>query len=186
MDNVLQTITNSVGTQLRGMNSTIEKMKEEGEDRYQQIDERIANMEKKFSMLDEKKSEIKTDGPSKVYEDQNDGKDAATGFHGVSSEQEVDQLSNKKNKDGVSCQTYHTCLHLLERQWWEAQICQVSKYVDNDESERYRDQWMQRKDFITRYWSTSNVAFTRDTAFLSIRFHWTGSQNTYRLMARLW
>ena len=50
MDNFLQ----SVGTQLRGMNSTFEKMKEEGEDRYKQIDERIANMEKKFSMSDEK------------------------------------------------------------------------------------------------------------------------------------
>ena len=27
-------------------------MKEEGDDRYKQIDERLANMEKKFSMID--------------------------------------------------------------------------------------------------------------------------------------
>ena len=43
---VLQTITESVGTQLPGMNTTISKMKEEGEDRYIQISEIIANMEK--------------------------------------------------------------------------------------------------------------------------------------------
>ena len=91
MDNFLQTITNSVGSQLRGKNSTIEKMKEEGEDRYKHIDERIENMENKFFMLNEK-SEIKIDGPSKVYEDQNHGKAVATGFHRDSSEQEIEQL----------------------------------------------------------------------------------------------
>ena len=37
------------------MNSTIEKMKEEGEERYKQINDIIANMEKKFSMKDEAK-----------------------------------------------------------------------------------------------------------------------------------
>ena len=54
MDNFLQTITDSVGSQLHGMNSTIVKMKEEGDDRYKQISERIANMEKKISDKDEK------------------------------------------------------------------------------------------------------------------------------------
>ena len=46
-------------------NSIIEKMKEEVEDKWKHVDERIANMGKKFSMLDEK-SEIKNDGPSNV------------------------------------------------------------------------------------------------------------------------
>ena len=50
--------------------------------------ERIANMEKRFSMKDET-SEIKADESSKVHEDQNHGKAVATGFHGDSSEQEV-------------------------------------------------------------------------------------------------
>ena len=86
-----KSITNSVGTQLREMNSTIEKMKQEGDDRYKQIDERIANMENKFSMIDET-SEIKADGLSKVHEDQNHGKAVATGFHGDTSEQEIEQL----------------------------------------------------------------------------------------------
>ena len=39
MENFLHTVTNSVGLQVRGMNSTIEKMKEEGDDKYNRIDE---------------------------------------------------------------------------------------------------------------------------------------------------
>ena len=77
MDTFLQTSTNSVGTQLCGMNSNIEKMKEEGKE----ISEIIANMEKKFSMKDEA-NEIKTDDSNKVHEDQNHGRTVATGFHG--------------------------------------------------------------------------------------------------------
>ena len=37
-------------------------------------------------------SGITADGPSKVHEDQNHGKAAATGFHGDTCEQEVEQL----------------------------------------------------------------------------------------------
>ena len=48
MDKFLQTITDSVGTQLRGMNSTIVKMKEGEDDRYKQISKRIMNMEKQI------------------------------------------------------------------------------------------------------------------------------------------
>ena len=49
----LQTITDSVGTQLHGMISTTVKMKEE-DDRCKQISERIMNMEKKIIDVDEK------------------------------------------------------------------------------------------------------------------------------------
>ena len=61
MDKFLQTITDSVGTQLHGMNSTIVKMKEE-DDRYRQISERIMNMEKKILDID-KKCENRSDEP---------------------------------------------------------------------------------------------------------------------------
>ena len=47
METFLQTITDTVGTQFHGLNSTIAKMKEE-DDRYKQISERIMNMEKKI------------------------------------------------------------------------------------------------------------------------------------------
>ena len=53
MEKFLQKITDSVGTQLHGMNSTIVKMKEE-DDRYKQISERITNIEKKILDMDEK------------------------------------------------------------------------------------------------------------------------------------
>ena len=36
---------------------------------------------------------------------------------------------------------------------------------------RYHDQRMQKKEFITRDWGISNVAFARDAAHLLNRFH---------------
>ena len=48
-------------------------------------------MEKKFSMEDET-NEITTDDSNKVYEDQNHGRAVATGFHGDTSEQEIERL----------------------------------------------------------------------------------------------
>ena len=42
MEKFLQ-ITSTVGNQIQGMNSSIVKMKEEGDDRYKQSNERITN-----------------------------------------------------------------------------------------------------------------------------------------------
>ena len=61
-------ITNTVGTQIQGMNSSIvklhetnEKMKEEGENKFNKIDERLMDMEKKILDLDKNmKTEAKT------------------------------------------------------------------------------------------------------------------------------
>ena len=53
MDKFLQTITDSVGTQLHGMSSTTVKMKEE-DDRFKQTSERIMKMEKIIVDKDEK------------------------------------------------------------------------------------------------------------------------------------
>ena len=123
MDNFLQPITSSVGLQVRGTNSTIEKMKDEGDDRYNRIDERIGNMEKKFSMIEEA-STTKTGEYNKVQEDQNHGKAVATGFHGDSTEQEVEQLLRETIAEigmstesvKIKCQTYHICFHIFQRQ----------------------------------------------------------------------
>ena len=48
-------ITNTVGTQIQGMNSSIvklhetnEKMKEEGENKFNKIDERLMDMERRY------------------------------------------------------------------------------------------------------------------------------------------
>ena len=53
-------VTNTVGSQIQGRKSSIvsmqevhEKMKEEGENRFNQFDERITNMERKFLDMDE-------------------------------------------------------------------------------------------------------------------------------------
>ena len=90
MDKFLQKITDSVGAQLHGMNSTIVKMKE-GDDRYKQISERITNMEKKILELDEK-YENRSDEPRRAHLDKNQGKAVITVFHSETSEPEVIQL----------------------------------------------------------------------------------------------
>ena len=91
MDKFLQTISESVGSQLQGMNTTIVKMKEEGDDRCKQINERIANMEKKISDIDEK-CEKRNDEPNRFHDDQKQGKAVVTGIHSETSEAEVEQL----------------------------------------------------------------------------------------------
>ena len=54
MDTFLRTITVTVGTQLHGMNSTIAKVKEEEDDRYRQINERMTKTERNILDMDEK------------------------------------------------------------------------------------------------------------------------------------
>ena len=86
----LQTITDSVGPQLHGMNSTTVKMKEE-DDRYKQIRERIMNMEKKILDIDEE-CENRSDEPKRAHGDQNKGKAVVTGFHNETFESKVVQF----------------------------------------------------------------------------------------------
>ena len=90
MDTFLLKITDSVGTQLHGMNSTIVKMKEE-DDRYKQINEIIMNMERKILDMDEK-CENRSDEPKVAHVDQNQGEAVVTGFHSETSESEVVHL----------------------------------------------------------------------------------------------
>ena len=51
MEKFLQKITDSVGTQLQGVNSSIVKMKED--DRYKQFNEILTNMEREIVDMDE-------------------------------------------------------------------------------------------------------------------------------------
>ena len=71
------------------MNTTIAKLREKDDDRYKQINERIANMEKNISNMD-KKCENRNDEPKRAHDDQNQGKAAVTGFHSETSESEVE------------------------------------------------------------------------------------------------
>ena len=91
MDKFLQTIKDSVGTQLHGMITNISKMREEDDDRYKQINEIITNMEKKIFDMDDK-CENKSEEPKRDHEDQNEGKAVITRFHSETSETEVEQL----------------------------------------------------------------------------------------------
>ena len=77
MEKILQTNKDSVGTQLHGVNTTIAKMKEEGRNKYKQINERMTNVEKKIFVIDEK-SENRNDEPNRAHDDQNQGNAVVT------------------------------------------------------------------------------------------------------------
>ena len=84
-------ITSSVGNQIQGMNSSIVKMNEEGDDRYKQFNERITNIERKILDMDEK-YENRSEVTKVEHVDQNQGKAVVTGFHSETTESEVTQL----------------------------------------------------------------------------------------------
>ena len=90
MEKFLQKITDSVGTQLQRMNSSIVKMKEE-DDRYKQINGIIMNMEKKILDVDEI-CENRSDKPKRAHGDQNQGKAVITRFHSKTAESEAVHL----------------------------------------------------------------------------------------------
>ena len=92
MDTFLQKSSGAVGLQLQGMNPSIAKMKEEEDnDRYNQINERIANMEKKISDIGDK-YENRNEETRGTHVDWNQGTAVATGFRSETSELEVEQL----------------------------------------------------------------------------------------------
>ena len=91
-------VTNTVGSQIQGMNSSIvkmqemnEKMKEEGEDRYKQFNERITNMERKILDMDEKR-ENRSEDNKKEHVGEDQGKTVIAGFHSETTESEITQL----------------------------------------------------------------------------------------------
>ena len=91
-------VTNTVGSQIQGMKSSIvsmqemnEKMKEEGENKFNQFDKRITNMERKILDMDEK-YEHRSEDNKKEHVDENQGKTVITGFHSETTESEVTQL----------------------------------------------------------------------------------------------
>ena len=75
----------------KGMNSSIVKMKEEGDDRYKQFNERITNIERKILDMDEK-HENRSEVNKGEHVDENQGKAVVTGFHSETTESEVTQL----------------------------------------------------------------------------------------------
>ena len=66
-------------------------MKEEGEDRYKQFNERITNMERKILDMDEK-HENRSEDNKKEHVGENQGKTVITGFHSETTESEITQL----------------------------------------------------------------------------------------------
>ena len=88
-------ITNTVGTQIQGMNSSIvklhetnEKMKEEGENKFNKIDERFMDMEKKILDL-YKKYENRSEDDKHGNMIANQSETVMTGLHKETTESEV-------------------------------------------------------------------------------------------------
>ena len=94
-------ITNTVGTQIQGMNSSIvklhetnEKMKEEGENKLNKIDERLMDMEKKILDLDKN---MKTEAKTNVIANQSET--VMTGLHKEATESEVAVMLKEMMKE---------------------------------------------------------------------------------------
>ena len=101
-------ITNTVGTQIQGMNSSIvklhetnEKMKEEGENKFNKIDERFKDMEKKIMDLD-KKYENRSDDDRNGNVIANQSETVMAGLHNETTESEVaDTLKEMMKEIGM-------------------------------------------------------------------------------------
>ena len=101
-------ITNTVGNQIHGMNSSIvklqetnEKMKEEGENKFNKIDERFMDMEKKILDLD-KKYENRSEENKQENMNANQSETVITGLHSETTESEVtDMLKEMMNDIGM-------------------------------------------------------------------------------------
>ena len=101
-------ITNTVGNQIHGMNSSIvklqetnEKMKEEGEDKFNQIDERFMDMEKKILDTD-KKYENRSEDNKQEHVNANQCETVITGLHSETTESEViNMLKEMMNEIGM-------------------------------------------------------------------------------------
>ena len=101
-------ITNTVGNQINGMNSSIvklqetnEKMKEEGENKFNKIDERFMDMEKKILDLD-KKYENRSEDNKQENVIANQSESVITGLHSETTESEVTvMLKEMMNEIGM-------------------------------------------------------------------------------------
>ena len=149
-------ITNTVGNQIHGMNSSIvklqetnEKMKEEGENKFNQIDERFMDMEKKILDMDKKYGSRGEDNKQE-HVNANQSETVITGLHSETTESEVIQmLKEMMNEIGMD--------------FGSARIECPAKPITHAFINFVR----LRKDSTTKEWDMSNVAFIRDTASLS-------------------
>ena len=86
-------VTSTVGNQIQGMKSSIVKMKEEGDDRYKQYNERITNIERKILDMDEK-YENRSEVIKREHVGENQGKTVITGFHSETTESEIKETNS--------------------------------------------------------------------------------------------
>ena len=94
-------VTNTVGTQIQGMNSSNrettrnkDKMKEEGENKFNQIDEKIHGYGKEDTGHGQK-YEHRSEDNKQEHVNANQGETVITGFHSETTESEVIQLLNE-------------------------------------------------------------------------------------------
>ena len=106
-------------------------MKEEGDDRYKRINERIANAEKTISDKDET-CENRNDEPNRAHDDQYQGKAEVTGFHSEASESEVEQLL-KETMTEIGMSIEDPRIECLAKPIPHAFIC----FKINDERNKY-------------------------------------------------
>ena len=122
-------LSQQVSVQLQGMGAAMERMKEDGEDKYDNINEKISTVETRLTKLEETGSrrnvltQISIEEYQRAQEDLNQRRAAATGFHDDTKEQEVEELLKNsncnwnvdgENSDQVSGETDHTRISSIQ------------------------------------------------------------------------
>ena len=157
-----------------------EKMKEEGENKFNLFDERITNMERKILDMDEK-YEYRSEDNKKEHVGENDGKTVITGFHSETKESEVTQLLREMiNEIGmdfgsarIECTAKpitHAFIHFMndgDRNKFIRSANMLKKELRGRKIKITTSMDAEKKDSTTKEWDMSNTAFIRDTTFLS-------------------
>ena len=156
-----------------------EQMKEEGENKFNQLDERITNMERKILDMDEK-YEHRSEYNKKEHVDENQGKTVITGFHSETTESEVTQLLREIiNEIGMDFESAriecpakpitHAFIHFMndgDRNKFIRSANMLKKELRGRKGKITRSMDAEER-FHNKEWDMSNTAFIRDTTFFS-------------------
>ena len=166
----VERISDSVGAQLHGMNSSIVKMKEERDDINKQISEIFTNIKRKsltwqkIRKTRSKKSRGTCGIPLRnICQRSCNSWMKSTTKTGMTME----------NATWMSHRVDHTCFHSFQERWRKKQIRQVSEHVEKRVTRKKVEdiafngrRW---KFFVTRERDMSDIAFMRSITSLSIR-----------------
>ena len=167
-------ITNTVGNQINGMNSSIVKLQEtnekmtEGENKFNKIDERFMDMEKKILDLD-KKCENRSEDNKQENVIANQSETVITGLHSETTESEITvmlkEIMNEIGMDFGSVKLVCPATPITHAFIYFVNDNERNKFIRS--ANMLKRELRGRKIRITRSMDMSKVASIKNTASLS-------------------